>query len=227
MRASPKRSGGRDGGDYTGGNPYRYAVRSDKIRGRKRTPPMQQLIDLLPLIAFLVSYKLGGIYVATGVLIAACAVQIGWHWWRFRKVKTLHWVTAVLVLLFGSATLLFHDPQFIQWKPSVLMWLLGAAFLVSQFVGAKPLSRRFLESMVDSAGGGQIASVNESSWNRLNWAWVAFFALAGAANLYVARHFSESTWVYFKVGGLTVLTLLFVLPQLIWLMPKEMSPPKK
>ncbi len=182
---------------------------------------MQTLIDFLPLLAFLVAYKLAGIYVATGVLIVACALQIGWHWWRFRKVKAQHWITAVLVLLLGTATLVFHDPVFIQWKPSVLMWLLGAAFLVSQFVGRKPLSQRFLESMLENAGGAQQTGASPATWRRLNLAWVAFFALTGWANLYVAQNFSESTWVYFKVGGLSVLTLLFILPQLIWLMPKE------
>jgi intracellular septation protein len=182
---------------------------------------MQTLIDFLPLIAFLVAYKAGGIYLATGTLIVACALQIGWHWWRFGKVKTLHWVTAVLVLLFGSATLFFRDPQFIQWKPSVLMWLLGAAFLLSQFMGSKPLSQRFLQGMLENAGGAQGTAVSTGGWRRLNLAWVAFFALTGCANLYVAHHFSETIWVYFKVGGLGLLTVLFILPQLIWLMPRE------
>src|SRR5688572_29291598 len=211
----------------------RIPAQSDTISMAQRAPGffaiiprMQQLIDFLPLLAFFVSYKLGGIYVATGVLIGACALQIGWHWWRFRKVKTLHWVTAGLVLLFGSATLFFHDPQFIKWKPSVLMWLTGGAFLISQLVGRSPFSRGFLEGMLENANaGGTATSVSDSAWSRLNLLWVAFFAATGFLNLYVANHFSESTWVYFKVGGLSILTLLFVLPQLMWLMPKQQEAP--
>lgn len=180
---------------------------------------MQQLIDFFPLVAFFVSYKFGGIYVATGVLIVACALQVGWHWWRTRTVKTLHWVTAALVLVFGSATLLLHDSRFIQWKPTVLMWLLSVSFLVSQFWGAKPLTQRFLEGVLAEHAPAR----SQSTWNRLNFLWVLFFALVGAANLYVAWRFSEQAWVNFKVFGLSALLIVFMLPQVFWLLPKEQS----
>ncbi len=178
---------------------------------------MHLLVDFFPLIAFFASYKLGGIYVATGVLIVACTLQIAWHWWRTHTVKTLHWVTAVLVLVFGSATLLLQDSRFIQWKLSVLMGILAVSFLVSHFMGARTLTQRFLESAI----GEHVAPVSATLWHRLNLAWVAFFALVGAANLYVAYHFSEATWVNFKVIGVNVLLLLFLVPQVFWLMPKE------
>lgn len=178
---------------------------------------MQQLVDFFPLIAFFASYKLGGIYVATAVLIAGCALQIGWHWWRTRTVKTLHWVTALLVLLFGSATLLLRNPHFIQWKPTVLMWLLAGSFLVGHFVSARTLTQRFLEGVL----GEHVAPVGQATWRRLNIAWIAFFILVGAANLYVARQFSEQAWVNFKVFGVSALMLLFTLPQIMWLMPKQ------
>ncbi|HJS22009.1 MAG TPA: septation protein A [Steroidobacteraceae bacterium] len=174
---------------------------------------MQQLIDFFPLIAFFVSYWLGGIFTATAVFIAASAIQIGVHWWRTRTVKTLHWVTAALVLVFGSATLLLRDPRFIQWKLSVLMWLASATFLVSQFVGKKPLVQRFLEGTLAE----HLAPVNARTWSRINLAWVAFFALVGTLNLYVMRHFSMDAWVNFKVVGVNVLLLLFILPQAFWL----------
>jgi intracellular septation protein len=180
---------------------------------------MQQLIDFFPLIAFFVSYWLGDIYIATAVFIVASAIQIGAHWWRTRTVKTIHWVTAALVLVFGSATLLLKDARFIQWKLSVLMWLASAAFLVSQFVGRKPLVQRFLEGAL----GEHLAPVSARTWSRVNLAWVAFFAFVGALNLYVMRHFSLDTWVNFKVVGVSVLMFLFMLPQVFWLAANERS----
>jgi len=178
---------------------------------------MQQLIDFFPLIAFFASYKLGGIQVATGVLIAATLLQVGWHWWRTRTVKTLHLVTAVLVLVFGTATLVLKDPHFIQWKMTVLMWILAVSFLVGHFVGERTLTQRFLESVLAE----HIAPVEPGRWRLLNLAWITFFTLLGAANLFVAYTFSEQTWVNFKVFGVSVLMMLFMLPQLMWLMPKE------
>jgi len=54
-------------------------------------------------------------------------------------------------------------------------------------------------------------------WQRLNFAWVAFFGLMGLANIFVAYTFSTDTWVNFKLFGGIGLTLLFTLAQGIYL----------
>ena len=50
-------------------------------------------------------------------------------------------------------------------------------------------------------------------WRRLNLAWVAFFALMGVLNLYVAYTFSTATWASFKAFGATGLMLVFMVAQ--------------
>ena len=50
----------------------------------------------------------------------------------------------------------------------------------------------------------------------LDWAWLMFLALMGALNIWVAYTFSEATWVYFKLFGLTALTLVFGVLQGLW-----------
>ena len=47
--------------------------------------------------------------------------------------------------------------------------------------------------------------------------WVVFFIFEGALNIYVAKHYSESTWVNFKLFGLMGITLVFALLQGVWL----------
>ncbi|HNH24677.1 MAG TPA: septation protein IspZ, partial [Accumulibacter sp.] len=49
--------------------------------------------------------------------------------------------------------------------------------------------------------------------NRLNWAWIGFFAFMGLVNLFVAFNFSTDVWVNFKLFGMTALMLIFVLAQ--------------
>jgi intracellular septation protein len=115
------------------------------------------------------------------------------------------------VLVFGSATLILRNPQFIQWKPTLFMWILSLAFLGSAFIGKEPLVQRFLRSAV----GDQ--TLSRGLWLRLNTLWVVFYAVLGVANILVARNFSERTWVNFKVIGLTLTTLVFVLAQAFWL----------
>ena len=71
--------------------------------------------------------------------------------------------------------------------------------------------------VVEGTLGEHLAPVAARSWSRINLAWVAFFAVVGALNVYVFRHFSMDTWVYFKVVGVSVLMFLFMLPQVFWL----------
>src|SRR5690349_11813587 len=118
-------------------------------RFRSRRPSMQSLLDLAPLAAFLVAYKLGGIYVATAVLMASMAVLLIVDYARTRKVSTMHAISAVLVFLFGAATLILHDQRFIQWKPTVLFWLLSVALLGSMWIGKEPLVQRLLGRALD------------------------------------------------------------------------------
>jgi intracellular septation protein len=165
---------------------------------------MKFLFDLFPIILFFVAYKFAGIFVATAVAIAATIAQIGWVWFRHRKVDTMLWVSLVIVTVFGGATLFFQNPTFIKWKPTVLYWFFATSLIVSaQFLG-KNLIRGLLEAQM---------KLPEALWGRLNLAWAGFFAAMGGINLFVAYNFSEDTWVNFKLFGGMGLMLLFVLAQ--------------
>ena len=174
---------------------------------------MQLLFDFLPLIAFFLGYKLSGdnIFFATGVLIVAVIVQTGVQWLRYRKVSSMALVSALLVLIFGALTLAIHDKLFIQWKFTIVNWLFSAAFLASHFIGDRPLIQRIM---------GENVTLERPQWLRLSWAWIVYFMVMGALNLYVAYNFAESVWVNFKLYGTIGLTLLFALAQGLWLASK-------
>ena len=50
---------------------------------------MKFLFDFLPVILFFVAFKLAGIYVATGVAIAATFAQVGWLKLRKKKIEPM------------------------------------------------------------------------------------------------------------------------------------------
>ena len=58
---------------------------------------MQFVADYFPLILFFVAFKLAGIYVATGVAIAASVVQIAYFRWRRGRVAAIHWVSLAII----------------------------------------------------------------------------------------------------------------------------------
>jgi len=169
---------------------------------------MQLFIDYLPILIFFGAYFYKGIYFATGVLMVVMPVVMLVQWAITKKLNKIYAASTVLVLVLGSATLLLRNPLFLYWKPTVLNWAIGLAFLGSQFIGEKPFVQRML---------GGAASLEEKQWLRLNQIWVVFFLLIGGINIYVAYTYSEPTWVKFKLFGMLGLTFLFVIIQTIWL----------
>jgi len=169
---------------------------------------MKILFDFFPVLLFFVAYKMYGFFVGTAVAIGATFVQVGLFWLKYRRFETTHLVVLAIVTLFGGATLLLDDPIFFKWKPTVAYWLFAAAFLGSQFIGARSITERMMAHVVQAP---------RPVWIRLNLAWVVFFASMGLLNIYVAYNFSEDTWVNFKLFGILGLTLLFVLAQGVYL----------
>jgi intracellular septation protein len=169
---------------------------------------MKQVFEFFPVLLFFAAYKLYDIYVATMVMIVATLIQVGidliWH----RKVETMRWITLVLVVVMGGATIYLHDEQYLKWKLSIIEWLFGLAFLGSQFIGDKP----FVERMMSSS-----LTLPATIWKRLNLLWAAFFTSVGFINLYVMFHFSTDEWVNFKTFGVPILMIVFIALQMVFL----------
>ena len=165
---------------------------------------MKFLFDFFPVILFFIAFKLTNIFVATAVAVAATVVQVGYLLARGRKVDPALWVSLAVIVVFGGATLLFHDQTFIKWKPTILYWIFAVALLGGQFLFKRNLLRSFL---------GQQMELPETAWAGLVWAWSGFFAAMGVLNLLIAYNFSTEAWVNFKLFGGIGLMFLFVLAQ--------------
>lgn len=181
---------------------------------------MNQLLEWSPLVIFFVVFKLYGIYWATASLMVTCTGLMIVHRMRTGRFKTLHVATVCVVLVLGTATLLLHDKRFIQWKPTVLLGAAALAFLGSTFIGRQPLARRLLEGVFSEP-----LDLSRQAWVLINLGWALWFAALAAANIYIAWNFQESVWVNFKVFGITVAMLIFMIPQVIWLHGKTAAAP--
>jgi intracellular septation protein len=178
---------------------------------------MQLFFDFLPVVAFLVAYKLGGIYTATGTLMIAMVALCGITWIRTRKVSGLMLTGTAIALVAGTLTLVLRNPDFIKWKLTLLDGAFAIAFLVAPYVSGKTLVERVMGSNI---------TLKASQWRTLNMMWVAFFLFIAVLNLYVMYHFSEAAWVNFKAYGTIGLTLVFVVIQALWMankIPREQA----
>jgi len=165
---------------------------------------MKLCYDFLPLLLFFATYKLYGIFVATGVAIATIVLQVGFLYLRGKKPEIMQWITLAMVSLLGGATLFFRNELFIKWKPTAVYWLLGLVFAISQAVSKKNLVQKMLEKSL---------SLPAKGWALLNTSWYTFFFIMGALNLAVASWFDTDTWVNFKLFGTLGFTLFFALIQ--------------
>lgn len=166
---------------------------------------MQLVFDLFPVIIFFLVYQFTkNILLATGVLMGAMVLQFALLKIFKKPIQKMHWISLILVLILGSATILLQDKTYIQWKPTVINWLFGLAFLLSPLIGGKSL----LERMIS-----QTLELPKKVWNRLNLAWASFFIVLGFVNIWVFENFSEAAWVNFKLFGILGLTIVFVILQ--------------
>lgn len=163
---------------------------------------MKFLFDLFPVILFFIAYKFSDIYTATLVVIGATFFQVIYSKVVHKRVDKLLIFNAVLISVLGGTTLWLHDANFIKWKPSILYWLLSCALLFFQFFKRKNLVKNLM---------GKQIQLTEKTWYQINITSALFFGVLGALNLYVAFNFSESTWVNFKLFGITGLIMCYAI----------------
>jgi len=174
---------------------------------------MNMIFEFFPLLLFLGTLLLKDIYAAVLVLMVSMPIGLAIKSVRSGSIDKMYLWSTVFALLFGGLTLYFRNPYFTYWKPTAFYWAVGVAFLLSTWLGEKPLAQRFF-GLVE---GLNLEKVSPSQWTKLNLIWVLFFAVAGILNIYVAYTYSEKTWATFKVFGLMAFTFVFMLAQTLWI----------
>ena len=170
---------------------------------------MKILLDFLPILLFFGAFKLADIYVATGVLMAATVVQMAITYAIERRLQTMQKATLVLILVFGTLTLVLQDDRFIKWKPTVLYGAMSLAMAVA-LLGFR---KNFLHMML----GSQL-TLPPQVWRNLSVAWIGYCLFMSALNAYVAVYFSTEAWINFKLWGY-VFPLAFLLAQALYISP--------
>jgi intracellular septation protein len=175
-------------------------------------------IDFGPLLVFFLVYRhyspandasgLGSVVAVTRGTMAfmvATVIALAVSKWRLGKVSPMLWLSTVLIIGFGTLTVLLGDPFWIQVKPTAI-YLLFAGVLFAGLARGKPMLRYLLESAFEG--------LSDEGWIRLSRNW-AFFFLALAALNEVLRHvLSFDGWLQAKLWGFTTLSFLFTFTQI-------------
>jgi intracellular septation protein len=177
---------------------------------------MRALIDVLPVVAFAVTYWMSDFQTAVIAIMVALVLQVAVTWFLTGTVNRVLLFSTVLAVVFGGVGLVLQNDTVFKWKPTIFFWLIAVALLASRWLGSKPL----VQHLLDAAARGEL-QLAPHDWRTLNLMWAAFFILTGAANLFVAYRYPEGTWVNFKVFGLTGMTIAFSLLQGLWIFRRD------
>lgn len=165
----------------------------------KLNPILKLVLDVGPLVLFFAANAKFGIYAATGAFMVAVLVALAVSYVLTRHLAVMPLVTAAIVLVFGSLTILLHNDVFIKLKPTIIYVLFGGTLLVGLAFG-----KSFIGILFDS-----VFDLTEEGWRKLTWRWGVFFLALAVLNEVVWRNFSTDFWVSFKLFGVVPLTFLF------------------
>lgn len=146
---------------------------------------------------------------ATAAFMLATVVAIVVSRVRLGRVSPMLLISGVLVVLFGGLTIWFHDPRFIQMKPTFVYGIFAGVLGFGLATG-----RPLLEQLLGAAYPG----LRPVGWRRLTVNWTAFFVGLAVANEVARALLSYDAWVLFKFPGCTVATLAFAVANVPMLM---------
>ncbi|MBK4764908.1 MAG: septation protein IspZ [Pantoea sp. Brub] len=173
---------------------------------------MKLFLEIFPLITFFIFYKIYNIFIASKILIFASSLVLLINWLIDKKIKKIYLINFSLVTVFSLMTIHFHSNLFIKWKITFIYIIFAMVLLFNHFFSDRLLIQKML---------GKNLKISHNIWKKLNVSWIIFLLFCGLTNTLVASYLSEELWVYFKVFGLTSLTLVFVIFNIIYTWKKN------
>ena len=171
-------------------------------------------------------------FLAVGLFMPAFAAAFAYSWWKERRAAPMMVLSAAIIGVLGTLTLVLQDKTFFYMKPT-LVYLLFAALLA----GGLATGRNFLKTLFDGA-----LHMDDAPWRTLTKRYAVFFVALAVANEVAWRWLTrecapvadaetaraawgwllaecgaatsascpgEATWVNIKVFGFTAVNILF------------------
>lgn len=183
-------------------------------------------VDYGPLLVFLGVYRwnapeepgpvgeLSAIIAGTGAFMLAAVIALGVSKWRLGKVSPMLWFSTALIIGFGSLTIVFGDPTFVQLKPTIIYAVFGVALLAGFFAG-----RALLKILLEAAFEG----LSDEGWLKLSRNWGVFFLCLAGLNEGLRASLDFEGWLWAKLWVFLPLTFLFTFSQIPMLLKHGLS----
>ena len=167
-------------------------------------PLFKLATELGPLLVFFAANVKFQLFVATGAFMVAIVIAMIASYVVTRHIPLMALVTGVVVIVFGTLTLVLHDETFIKVKPTIIYSLFAAVL-----GGGLLFGRSFIAIMFD-----QVFNLTPEGWRKLTLRWALFFAGMAILNEVIWRTQTTDFWVAFKAFGVIPLTMIFAVVQM-------------
>lgn len=177
-------------------------------------PLFKLATELGPLLVFFGTNAKFGLFAATGAFMVAIVIAMAVSYAATRHVPMMAIVSAVVVLVFGTLTLVLHDETFIKVKPTIIYGLFSAILF-----GGLMFGKSFIAVMFD-----QMFNLTPLGWRLLTIRWAAFFAAMAVLNEIIWRTQTTDFWVAFKAFGAIPITAIFAMLQMSLINKHSVAP---
>jgi intracellular septation protein len=174
---------------------------------------LRLFVDYAGLAAFLVVMAVtGSLIAASWAVVAGSLAALAAGFIFEKRLAPMPLVTAVFGVIFGGATIFFHDPRIIKLKLTILDAGFGLFLLTGALRGKNPLKALM----------GDAFHLPDPVVRTLTLRYALFFfTLAvlnivvwkGAEHLYGVGKTADRVWALFKFPGTMVLIFLFAMSQ--------------
>jgi intracellular septation protein len=122
---------------------------------------------------------------AIGISMGVGVLQIVIEKVSHRPVALMQWMSLGLVVVFGTVSIVEHDPRFMMIKPTIIAFAIAAVMLQKGW-----MDRYLPQEAHDHLPRGLIIASG--------YAWSALIFSLGVANFVVAMTCSFKTWAWFS-----------------------------
>ncbi len=168
---------------------------------------LKLILELGPLIVFLITYKYSNIFLATMLMIGVTSICLFLSYLVDKKISIPLLLSGGILIVAGGITLVTQDSKYIKMKPTIV-YLIFSFILFIGVMYKKPLVKNVL---------GNTFIIDDKYWMILSKRFAYFFIMMAIVNEIVWRNYSESFWINFKVFGAIPISLLFMATQVPFL----------
>ena len=162
---------------------------------------IKMALDFGPLIVFFTAFKLGDLFVATGVFMAASILAMITSKIVFGKIAAMLKFNVVVVMIMGGLTLYLQDETFVKMKLTIINSVMALILLFGLLRG-----KLYLKMVMEMA-----IEMDDAGWKVFSRNWIIYMFVMAGVNELIWRTQTTEFWVNFKTFGYMGATMVFMI----------------